>query len=155
MRKAYLQALLDCLLQRFLEMPLLSTLQIFDPRNLPAREQIAAYGNDSLEVLLQRLPGIVDPDEAGTEWLSLKTAMRNHPTLKNAASVPVLVQELSKNHSEEYPVLSKPADWGLAIFLSTCTADAERDFSLLKLVKSARRQSCVQHYTAAHHGDKD
>ena len=146
-RKAYFQALLDCLLQRFPEMPLLSALQIFDPRNLPAREQIAAYGNDSLEVLLQRLPGFVDPDEALTEWLSLKTAMQNHPTLKNAASVPALVQELSKNHSEENLVLRKLADWGLAISLST--ADAERDFSLLKLVKSARR-SRVSNVTLQH-----
>ena len=37
-RNAYLHALLDSLLQRFPEMPLLSALQIFDPRNLPARE---------------------------------------------------------------------------------------------------------------------
>ena len=95
------QALLDCLPHRFPEMPLLSALQIFNPRNLPAREQIAAYGNDSLEVLLQRLLDFVDPDEAITEWLTLKTTMQNHPTVKNAASVPRLVQELSKNHSEE------------------------------------------------------
>ena len=44
-------------------------------------------------------------------------------------------------------MLSKLADWGLAISLST--ADAERDFSLLKLVKSARR-SRVSNVTLQH-----
>ena len=111
------------------------------------QEQIAAQDNDSLEELQQGLPGFVDPDEVRTEWLSLKTAMQNHPTLNNAESVLALVQELSKNHSEEYPVLRKLADWGLAISLPT--ADAEQDFSLLKLGKSARR-SRVSNVTLQH-----
>ena len=44
-------------------------------------------------------------------------------------------------------MLSNLTDWGPAISLST--ADAERDFSLLKLVKSARR-SRVSNVTLQH-----
>lgn len=136
-RKAYLQAVIDCLRQRFPSMPVISALQIFDSRNLPAKEAIGTYGNANLDILLDKLAGFVDAEEARSEWLGLKAAMITHPALRQAGNVSALLQELCKNHQGDYPNLIKIGDWGLAIALST--ADAERDFSLLNLVKSARR----------------
>ena len=63
--------------------------------------------------------------------------MVNHSNLQKSSSVEELLQQLHLNHADDFPNLLRIADWSLAIFLSA--ADCERDFSLLKLVKSARR----------------
>ena len=143
-RKAYTQVLLDCLQQRFPMLPVLSALSIFDTRNLPHKDAMAQYGKDHLEVLIERLSDkgqgpYVDADDCRHEWLMLKAAMTTHPTIKATGSVPELVKVLATHHEGEYPNLIKMADWALAKALST--ADCERDFSVLKLIKTARRNS--------------
>ena len=61
-RKAYLQALIDCLRQRFPSLPVTSALGIFDSRNLPARNSIATYGIHELELLITHLQ-VEDDDD--------------------------------------------------------------------------------------------
>ena len=63
--------------------------------------------------------------------------MTTHMTIKATGSVPELVKVLATHHEGEFPNLIKMEDWGLALALST--ADCERDFSVLKLIKTARR----------------
>ena len=63
--------------------------------------------------------------------------MVNHSNLQKSSSVEELLQLLHLNHADDFPNFLRIADWGLAIFLSA--ADCERDFNLLKLVKSVRR----------------
>ena len=89
--KAYLQTLVDYLGQRFLSMPVLTALQIFDTRNLTPKNEIALYGNDSLEILIKKLPGFIDSEEARSEWLGLKAAILNHPTLRKTGNIAALL----------------------------------------------------------------
>lgn len=146
-RKRYLQALIDCLRQRFPAMPIISALGILDTRNFPARNEVPAYGNDKLDLLLTRLaaPDMedravkIDADEARSEWLRLKAAILTHPNLMASKGVPQIVKILVEQHAGDFPNICSLADWGLAICLST--AECERDFSLLKLVKTARRNN--------------
>eukprot|EP00117_Sycon_ciliatum_P000062 scpid58850/ scgid6285/ len=145
-RKPYLQALVDCLRQRFPGLPVISALGIFDTRNLPHRTEVAEYGLPQLNILLDELDAddipsdsaahlVVDPTQCRLEWTALKSAMLTHPNLRASKGVPQMFELLAEQHAGDYPNLARIADWGLAICLST--AECERDFSLLKLVKTA------------------
>ncbi len=147
-RRAYLQAVIDCLSQRFPQVPVLDALSIFCPEKFPKpdseSETFATYGRDHLDVLLKKLaaeegPNFVDPDDARSEWLELKATVAHTGNLRKCKDVSDLVQQLLLNHTTDFPNLIKIAEWGLAIPMST--ADCERDFSLMKLVKTARRNS--------------
>ena len=148
-REPYLQALLSCLDQRFPDLPLVSALQIFVPTRIPRRKQLlATYGNDDLTILLgqvskayaigaDQIPPMVDPVATHHEWTHLKSLFFAQPHLQQAGTPQTFIQLLKKHHGTSLPNLLKLADWGLAIPFAT--ADCERDFSRLQVIKTDLR----------------
>ena len=149
-RKRYLEALLDRLNDRFPAMPILDALGIFSPANIRAcpENTLCDLGNERLDVLTEFLgekeaeggtvPALVDAVKVREEWIHLKSLVRNVPSLQACDTTKTLASELHAN-AAVYQVRSLTAvlDWGLAITLST--AESERDFSRLGLIKTARR----------------
>ena len=79
----------------------------------------------------------ISPENSHIEWLSLKAAMVTHPNLKATKSLEQLICLLITDHAGDYPNMVSIPEWELAICLAT--AECERDFSLLKLVKTSLR----------------
>ena len=152
-RLPYLRALIDKLQRRFPAMPLLNAFGIFNPSRIQEQnnddqsDNLADFGTEELGILLEALgekvidnetvPALVRVDSIITEWIRLKALVCTVPSLKACKSVQSLAIALHKKYASDLPNILTMIDWGLAIILST--ADSERDFSRLELIKSARR----------------
>ena len=153
-RNTYFDKLEQGLRDRFPAMPLLAALSIFDPVAIieMSMSDVSSFGNDHLEVLLNLLGQphqvsvdgvkeivrpLVDSADTRVEWVHAKSVIRADTRFHQCKASAELIATLHRHYSWDLPNLLSVADWGLAIPLST--ADSERDFSKLKIIKNARR----------------
>ena len=158
-RLPYLESLLTRLDERFLELPLISSLRVLVPSRFPkSSTQLAVYGNEDISYILdhlgkqqevsedlgQRHSLFLDPVATHQEWTHLKSLVATQIHLRNCGSVQSFVQQLHKHHGESLPNILLLANWALSIPFAT--ADCERDLSRLKLIKTDLR-SCLKNET--------
>eukprot|EP00117_Sycon_ciliatum_P048482 scpid87328/ scgid34510/ len=162
-RQPYLTALVTSLESRFPQMPLLDALRAFSPATISDLDEddVGAHGNEELGRIVAVLgqehvlepvledgeaeivQPIIDSEAVIEEWRHLKSCIRTVPCLQACATIQNLVSVLCQRQNElrhhDKPNIRLILRWALAIPITT--AGSERDFSRMKLIKSALRSS--------------
>ncbi|KAJ8043866.1 hypothetical protein HOLleu_11156 [Holothuria leucospilota] len=148
---AFITAVIYNIEERFPQTDLMDCFKIFDcdieradatlPQSLRETEE-GNYGEAELEVILDHYEnGLgLSREEATVEWHSLRANMVQHPG--RYGKLPDALNLVSK--SQAYPNLSKVA--AAALIIPASTADCERGFSKLKIIKT-RLRSRMSHKT--------
>ena len=132
---AYCDTLVQHLEKRFPDLPLVRSLQLFDPQLIPSTEAVELYGNDFVTELSQYYH--VDTCMAQQEWESVCLLLQTQE-FKDKSATHILTT-LSSNETllALYPILSRFAQ--VALTLSVSNADVERGFSCMNRVKTELR----------------
>ena len=135
-QQVYVQAIVDELGNRFLNVELLDAFSVFDPKYIPTEEsQLVSYGHEKLEVFLSRYRD-VDPQECTSEWEGFKRLLHN---TYSELSMHQVLHKLCTDQSliTLFPNLSKLCN--IAALIPVSTAECERAFSTMNRIKTELR----------------
>ena len=162
-RQPYLTALVTSLESRFPQMPLLDALRAFSPATISdlGEDDVGAHGNEELDRIVavpdqehvlepvledgqaEIVRPIMDSEAVIEEWRHLKSCIITVPCLQACTTIQdigsVLCQRQNELRHHNTPNIRLILQWALAIPITT--AGSERDFSRMKLIKSALRSS--------------
>ena len=138
--RPFLVAVIDHLRNRFPAMELLEAFSIFNPHTLPASDvdELAAYGDDKLEVLLDHYSGTaleLDREQAMAEWQMLRVILTENQRLQ---SLPDAVSFLC-DPSTDGTLTQLQALSIRVLLLPVSTADCERGFSYMNRIVTPLR----------------
>ena len=145
-KQPYLDTLIKNLETRFDDKSVLASFDVMNPAKLPPLsenpssaelEEFTAYGNVQINNFTQQFQGIVaEPDECLEEWSNFRQFLReNLGHLKQTEVVSLLCTDLSL--ASIYPNMTTLAK--ICRVIPIHTADVERTFSQLKLIKTRIR----------------
>lgn len=130
-REPYFESLLNCLQQRFPDMPLLASLGIFNPvaiRETPI-DQLSSFGCEQLHYLLElvgrqhTVPGTMDNKEeihvgplvntehTLQEWTHVKSLVQSDSRVSSSKTTAELIAGLHKHFAHELQNILRIADW--------------------------------------------
>ena len=152
--RPYLQSVIDHINGRMESTDVISSMSVFDPRQLPSTEKELTdsdYGMEKIKILLSLYGGAqkitfdgkegfstpdVDPEETESEWKLFRRVIfvrHRGSTLQQVLSVLLGTTDIVA----AFPNLSKLAS--ILMILPVTTATVERTFSTMKLVKTRLR----------------
>ena len=136
-RIPFLTCLIDNIHKRFPDKTLLSSFDIFNPRKLPNEDQLDEYGFQEIIALSERFKDSVASSEVCLEeWGGYRQLLRVSPNLTKHSEV---INDLCTNETTAtlFPNMAQLAR--ICRVIPIHTADVERTFSQLKLIKSRTR----------------
>ena len=145
-QKPFLMALIENINERLPDTDIFSNFDILNPLKLPATSQEMAtenYGEKEIKELAEQYgvgdSPLISSENLRSEWLDLRIYMLSNctkMTMKELLSS-LALQNSTTSISVVYPNLSKLAQVFMALPIST--ADCERGFSTMKIIKTRLR----------------
>jgi hypothetical protein len=131
----YIERLLEQLEDQFPDLSILKNITIMDPASISYpqdQDYLATYGDQEIDDLILHFTNL-DGEAMRREW----QVLRNMLAEKQASTLQDILGELASQHKRTLPNFSKIAT--TALVLAASSADCERGFSHMRLVKTYMR----------------